>query len=128
MNGEGGNFAERSTCIPILRQKLITLFDDNFAGNRQIPVKPRPPEAAPIRHDVKLIAVELVDLAPRCDLQPWTVSMAANDLESLNRQILALVSCEECDDRRCISCEEVPLAFLEVPLLSLLDLYEAFLS
>ena len=104
------------------------MFDDDFAGEREISVKPCSPEAASIRHNVELIAVKLVDLAPWCDFQTRAVGVTANDLESLNRQILALVSCEECDDRRCISCEEIPLAFLEVPLLSLLDLYEAFLS
>ena len=84
MDGERGDFAKCSSCIPVHWLKLITLFDDDFAGQRKISVKPCSPEASSVRHDVELIAVKLADLAPWCDLQAGAVSVAANDLESFN--------------------------------------------
>ena len=128
MDGEGGNFAKWPSCIPVLGQKLVALFDDNFASYREISIEPCSPEAAPVRHNVKLVAVKLVDFAAWCDLKSGAVSMAANNLESLHRLLLALVSCKECDDRRPIACEEVPFALFEIPLLSLPNLCEAILS
>ena len=95
VNGEGGNFHEWSSRIPVLWHKLIALFNDDFAGQRKISIEPGSPEAAAVRHNVKLIAVKLLDLASGRDLQHRTVGVATNNLEGLHGLFLALVSSKE---------------------------------
>ena len=126
VDSERGHFHERPHRVPILRYELVAIFNDNFAGEGQIPVEPGAPQPTTVGHHVDLVAAQLLKLAARRDLQHGAVRVAPDNLERLQLGVCCVLAAQKRADGRMVSSEVVAFAPFEMaPCLALFQLSEA---
>ena len=131
MDAQTGDSKERFASCPVSALEVLLLLsspDDDLACEGQIFIKPSPPDAAAISHDVDLLVPKAFFLADWSNLEDRRVCVAADDLERVDRLLAHFVSCEERANSRSISGEVVAFSSLEFPRVDFLNFGEAVLG